>query len=81
MKIALFVIGILAAFATGVGGVLALISLAKQANEADRPSTVEDVAQIRKVVLGVDAKVKWVAWLTLLNAFLSLILAFSVLQS
>ncbi|GGY81244.1 hypothetical protein CP967_08580 [Streptomyces nitrosporeus] len=81
MKIALFVAAIAAAAATAVGGVLALLSLRKQASEADQAPTWGDVEQIRKLALGVDNRMRWVAWLTLVNALLSFVLAFTMLQN
>ncbi|MET7643033.1 hypothetical protein ABZS83_05190 [Streptomyces sp. NPDC005426] len=79
MKIAIVCVGIAAALAAGIAGALSLISLRRQSAEAEKPSTWDDVAQVRKLVHAVDGRARWVGWLTMLNAVLGLLLACVVL--
>ncbi|GAA2985206.1 hypothetical protein [Streptomyces fulvorobeus] len=79
MKTAIAIVGIAAAVAAGVAGVLALISLRRQGVEAEQASTWSDIENVRKLALSVDARARWVAWMTMLNALLGLLLACAVL--
>jgi hypothetical protein len=80
MKAAIIIVGIAAALAAVAVAVLGLISLREQAREAKRPATWDDVARIRELVLGVDRRAAWVAWLTTVNALLGLLVAAAVLM-
>ncbi|MFF3060880.1 hypothetical protein [Streptomyces sp. NPDC057909] len=79
MKTAIVVVGIAAALAAGIAGALSLISLRRQAVDAEQPSTWNDVAEVRQLALSVDGRARWVGWLTMLNAVLGLLLACVVL--
>ncbi|MHC3391311.1 hypothetical protein ACLQ2E_17925 [Streptomyces lavendulocolor] len=79
MKTVIVLLGIAAAAAALVAGALALAGLRKQAVEASKPSTWGDIEQIRQLALAVDGRTRWVAWLTVINAVLSLLIAAAAL--
>ncbi|MCP9209297.1 hypothetical protein [Streptomyces cucumeris] len=74
MKVTIL-IAIVAALIALVAAVLGVLSVRDQRREAARPSTWNDVAEVRKLALGVDKRTQWIAWLTLVNALVSAALA------
>ncbi|QPP07565.1 hypothetical protein G4Z16_15520 [Streptomyces bathyalis] len=75
---------VLAVIAGALGfvvAVIALTALTRQRKEAQQPSTVADVTRIRELLFAVDRRAQWVAWLTLVNAVVTLVAAWLAFSS
>lgn len=61
-------VGIAAAVLAVVAAVIVLVSLRRQAAEARKLTSWDDVERIRELAFTVDGRARWVAWLTVANA-------------